>query len=78
MLGEDQIFKAKAFLRVYKDAISCIQQIAEKNECEQANKNFYEKLKLSIDEREVSVNAEGNLEKAGKYGWFTKMNLLSQ
>jgi hypothetical protein len=78
MLGEELIFKAKSFLRVYKDALDCMHQTVVKGVQHKNNEEFYRKLELSRFQGEISFDADGNIVKGIKTGYFTQLYELSQ
>ena len=78
MLEEDQIFKAKSFLRLYKDALKCFHQIAIKNSYNNSVLDFYKKIEISKSQGELKIDSNGNIEKGYAEGYFSRLNSLCQ
>lgn len=78
MLGEDLTFKAKSFLKVYKDSLVCMRQTAQKQAWEQKAQIFEKMLSKSLSQGEVVMNKDGNLEKGLKEGIFFRYSQLCE
>ena len=63
MLSEEEYFEAKSFLRVYKDAFACIEQVARKNSTFDYNSKFYDLLKQGSLRKQIVFDENGNLKK---------------
>jgi hypothetical protein len=75
MLSQEQYFKAKSFLKVYKDSIYCAEQVSRKNSVLNFQSEFYKKLKESHLKKQIVIDEEGNLKKGDflKSGYFYRM-----
>jgi phage/plasmid-associated DNA primase len=76
MIGQDQIFKAKSFLKVYKDAFKCVEQVAIKSSHEKYVREFYRKLDLSASQKEIKFDKDGNITKGPALGYFSRLYTL--
>lgn len=78
MLSEDQYFKAKSFMRVYKDSLDCLKEIAAKKSYESSTAAFYEKVDEATKKKQFVFDESGNLKKAEyvKSSYFYRLNEL--
>lgn len=63
MLSEEQYFQAKHFLKLYKDTLTCMEQVAKKKSQMAYTEKFYDKLKEGHLKKQIVFNTDGGLEK---------------
>ncbi|OMJ96083.1 hypothetical protein SteCoe_470 [Stentor coeruleus] len=78
MLSEDQYFKAKSFMKVYKDGLDCLKEIAAKKSYENSTSVFYEKVNEATKKKQFAFDESGNLKKAEyvRSSYFYRLNEL--
>ena len=76
MLTEEQMFSAKSFLEIYKDAFKCIEQSSEKQAGLDNYRNFYSRLYESQDKNQVTFDDKGNLQISANFrqNYFLKLS----
>ncbi|OMJ88933.1 hypothetical protein SteCoe_9042 [Stentor coeruleus] len=78
MLSENQYFKAKSFLKVYKDSLDCLREISAKKSFESSTATFYDKVNGAVNSKQFAFDESGNLVKAGnvRSSYFYRLNEL--
>lgn len=75
MLTDEQMFSAKSFLEIYKDAFRCIEQTAEKQAGLDNYRNFYAKLYESQDKNQITFDDKGDLKISANFRQNYYLNL---
>lgn len=78
MLSEDQYFKAKSFMRVYKDSLDCLKEISANKSYESSATTFYDKINRAVNNKQFAFDESGNLKKADnvRSSYFYRLNEL--
>ena len=63
MLSEEQFFQAKTFLRLYKDTLTCVEQVWRKKYLLDHDREYFEILKQGHINNQIVFNKDGNLER---------------
>ena len=62
MLSSEQYFQAKSFLRLYKDSLTCMEQVARKKSHIQYQADFYDHLQEAYKKKQLEFTEGGNLQ----------------